>query len=325
MSLPHSLYLHIPFCRHRCGYCDFNTYAGLDDLIGDYVLALVKEIELVADAAGEKLPIHTIFFGGGTPSLLPSNAIKSILQTVISAFELQEGAEITMEANPGTVDQKYLSEVRTYGINRLSLGVQSANPEELRILEREHGYAEAIEAVRDARKAGFKNISIDLIYGLPGQTLADWENNLALALQLAPEHISLYSLTVEHGTPLEKLVNRGLVQLPDPDLAADMYETTIEELALKDFVHYEISNWAKRDPEGNVIASRHNQQYWLNLPYLGLGAGAHGFAENVRTRNVLAPQAYINRCLKGGSEIFLVLRPRSMQGRLTNIPKCRKQ
>jgi oxygen-independent coproporphyrinogen-3 oxidase len=296
---PVSIYLHIPFCRHRCGYCDFNTYAGKEALMAEYTKALAQEIRIVAGEVENKLPVHTIFFGGGTPSLVPSDLLSSIFEALHGSFDIFPNVEITLEANPGTVDEEYFSAIRKLGVNRLSMGVQSANPRELEILERQHGYQDAIQAVKDARAAGFDNLSVDLIFGLPYQVLADWQKNLELAMALNPDHISLYALTIEHGTPLESQVRKGLLPEPDPDIAAEMYEWTMEYLEPRGFTHYEISNWAKRDDSGEVMLSRHNQQYWLNQPYLGFGAGAHGFMSGHRTANVLGPEGYIKRCMSG--------------------------
>ncbi|MDI6693880.1 MAG: radical SAM family heme chaperone HemW [Anaerolineales bacterium] len=291
----YSVYIHIPFCTHRCGYCDFNTYAGLQDLIPDYTTALIEEIRWMGGEVDKKLPIHTIFFGGGTPSLLPIAEIERILSALRSAFALQEGAEITLEANPGTLAADYLVALRRLGVNRLSLGVQSANPGELRLLERQHDYSDVTRAVSWARRAGFDNLNLDLIFGLPEQPLSAWQRTLELTLDLAPEHFSLYALSLEHGTPFGAWARRGLLSTPDPDTAADMYEWASEKLAMHGYTQYEISNWARHDAGGNLLTCRHNLQYWRNLPYLGLGAGAHGYANGLRTANVLSPMAYIER------------------------------
>jgi oxygen-independent coproporphyrinogen-3 oxidase len=300
-----SLYIHIPFCRHRCGYCDFNTYAGLEDLIGPYVEALCREIAFSAEAAqsssagwvpsGERLHLHSIFFGGGTPSLLSAGQLERILQVVSDNFKLAEDVELTLEANPGTLSSYYLKDMHALGVNRLSLGVQSANPLELRLLERQHDFSQVIESVKWARQAGLDNINLDLIFGLPEQALETWQHTLNLALGLAPDHFSLYALTIEHGTPLSHWAERGLLPVPDGDLAAEMYEWAAECLDAAGYQQYEISNWGKLIAAGGVRSCRHNLQYWRNQPYLGFGAGAHGFAAGVRTANVLAPQAYIQR------------------------------
>ncbi len=295
----YAVYLHIPFCIHRCGYCDFNTYAGLEDLIPAYTAALVHEIELVASSAGERLPAQSIFFGGGTPSLLSGAQLASILRALEESFHWLPGIEITLEANPGTLSLASLQEMRSLGVNRLSLGMQSAHPGELRLLERQHDYPQVVRAVSAARQAGFDNLNLDLIYGLPEQALSTWQRSLELALGLHPEHLSLYALTIEHGTPLKRWAKRGLIPEPDPDLAAEMYEWADERLAAVGYEQYEISNWSRPGR-----ACRHNLQYWRGLPYLGLGAGAHGYANGVRTANVLAPAAYITRLENGALQEF---------------------
>lgn len=306
MSLT-SIYLHIPFCTHRCGYCDFNTYAGLENLISAYVRALCAEIEFAGAAAGERLAVHTVFFGGGTPSLLPAGDLDNILSSLRRSFLLSPEAEISLEANPGTLSAGYLVDLRQMGVNRLSLGVQSANPDELRLLERQHDYLDVIQAVTWARQAGFDNLNLDLIFGLPYQSLQSWQHTLDLALSLQPEHFSLYALTLEHGTPLEHWTQRGLIAEPDPDLAAEMYEWASQRLEEAGYAQYEISNWA-RERDGKLLACQHNLQYWRGLAYLGLGAGAHGYAAGQRSVNVLGPAAYIQRMTgvekKGNNLIF---------------------
>jgi len=301
-----SIYLHIPFCVHRCAYCDFNTYAGQEGLIPAYVDALRNEIK----AAGQNAPTRsaaTVFFGGGTPSLLTPSQFESILETLAAHFELSPAAELTFEANPGTVSADGLLRLRRAGMNRISFGMQSANTEELRMLERIHTFVDVIEAVQWARQAGFDNLNLDLIYGLPEQTLSTWQTSLERAVALHPEHLSLYALTLEHGTPFGRWASRGLLPLPDPDLAADMYEWSSAFLAANGYVQYEISNWARltKDESGRMkdeetdatssFACKHNLQYWRNLDYLGLGAGAHGYAAGVRYANVLRIKTYIER------------------------------
>ncbi|CAG0956222.1 oxygen-independent coproporphyrinogen III oxidase [Anaerolineales bacterium] len=311
-----SIYLHIPFCKHRCAYCDFNTYAGQEDSIPAYVDAIIKEIEFVGRQI-TNLPnyqpiIHTIFFGGGTPSLLTAPQFDSILRALRSAFALTADAEISIEANPGTLSYEKLSALRETGINRISLGVQSANTEELRMLERIHDFFTVIQSVADARKAGFDNLNLDLIYGLPEQTLASWKTTLSHTVDLHPEHISAYALTLEHGTPFGRWSVKGLLPIPDPDLAAEMYEYAEEFLEANRYVHYEISNWAKKNKdEGGIMkdekihpssfipypffACRHNLQYWRSLPYLAFGAGAHGYTNGYRYSNALRVKTYIDR------------------------------
>ncbi|HBY08914.1 MAG TPA: coproporphyrinogen III oxidase [Chloroflexi bacterium] len=297
-----SVYLHIPFCRHRCAYCDFNTFAGQQARIPDYVEALQREIQALTAGAAERLPVHTVYFGGGTPSLLPISAFEQILTTLARGFLLSPEAEISIEANPGTLTADYLQALRATGVNRLSLGMQSADPGELIFLERQHQFEDVINAVTWARQAGFNNLSLDLIFGLPEQHLGTWEASLDRGLALAPEHFSLYALTIEHGTPLKRQADLGLIPAPDPDLAAEMYELACAKLTDADYLQYEISNWAKENSNSPLptshspfLASQHNLQYWRNQPYFGFGAGAHGFVSGFRTRNVLAPAAYIRR------------------------------
>jgi oxygen-independent coproporphyrinogen III oxidase len=311
MTSDYSIYIHIPFCSHRCAYCDFNTYAGQEDLIPAYAEALCKEIQFI----GARLPspmrgeaegrVHTIFFGGGTPSLLTPRQFETIFQAIRQSFALTEGAEITMEANPGTVSYEDLIALRRIGINRLSYGVQSANTEELRMLERAHDFFEVIEAVNAARKAGFQNLNLDLIYGLPEQSLATWQTTVKRILDLHPAHISAYALTLEHGTPFGRWASRGMLPLPDPDLAAEMYEWLSETLEASGYGQYEISNWGKPDYE-----CRHNLQYWRGLPYLAFGAGAHGYASGYRYSNVLRIKTYIDRLTDSqGSALQFPLTP----------------
>jgi oxygen-independent coproporphyrinogen-3 oxidase len=304
MELQYSLYLHIPFCRHRCAYCDFNTYAGQDALRADYVTALCREIELSASSAPQTIPVHTIFFGGGTPSLLTADEFQRILDALKQNFQVDPQAEISLEANPGTVNRAYLTELRQMGFNRISMGMQSAHPEDLHLLEREHSFLDVIQAVKWARQAAFANLNLDLMFGLPFQTLARWQESLERALALEPEHLSLYSLTVEHGTPFQHWTARGLIPTADADLAADMYDIAEERLAQAGFRHYEISNWARERAGGDTYACIHNLQYWRNLPYLGFGAGAHGYAGGYRTADLLGISAYIQRMRAGGPQGF---------------------
>jgi oxygen-independent coproporphyrinogen-3 oxidase len=288
--MPHSLYLHIPFCRHRCAYCDFNTYAGQERLIPAYVDALCREIAYVGEKTPTEIRVHTVFLGGGTPSLLSPVQVRLVLDHIRAAFAVNADAEITLEANPGTVTAADLQELSLAGINRISFGVQSANGEELRMLERIHDFGKVLDAISDARRAGFWNLNADLIYGLPGQDMSVWQNTVRRVLQLRTEHVSAYALALEHGTPFWHWANRGLLATPDPDLAADMYEWLCDEMIAAGYVHYEISNWAKPGSE-----CQHNLQYWRTEPYLGLGAGAHGYAGGKRYANVLPISGYIDR------------------------------
>jgi oxygen-independent coproporphyrinogen-3 oxidase len=286
----YSLYFHIPFCVRRCAYCDFNTYAGQESLIPAYVQALCREIEFVAHEAPRRLTAHTIFFGGGTPSLLSPSQFETILDVVRESFDLAPRSEISFEANPGTVTLGSLQDLRQLGFNRLSLGVQSMHPQELHQLERIHDPFNVIEAVSWARRAGFDNLNLDLIFGLPGQTLARWQESLKFTLQFHPEHLSLYALTVEQGTPFGRWAQRGLIPMPDPDAAADMFEWAGEMLEAAGFEQYEISNWARPGRQ-----CQHNLQYWRGQPYLGFGAGAHGCAGGMRVSNVLRIRTYLQR------------------------------
>jgi oxygen-independent coproporphyrinogen-3 oxidase len=299
---PLSLYLHIPFCTHRCAYCDFNTYAGQAELIPAYVDALIREINFVGNQlrttrpSDDQTPVHTVFFGGGTPSLLSPQQVESILGSLRDNFRLTEDVEITIEANPGTITYEDLAELRQMGINRISYGVQSANTEELQMLERVHDFFDVIEAVASARKAGFENLNLDLIYGLPEQTLQTWQTTVKRILDLHPEHISAYALTLEHGTPFGRWASKGLLPLPNPDLAADMYEWLSQTLEASGYGQYEISNWALvKDDSPSSFQCRHNLQYWRGLPYLAFGAGAHGYANGYRYSNVLRIKTYIDR------------------------------
>jgi oxygen-independent coproporphyrinogen III oxidase len=293
-----SVYIHIPFCIHRCAYCDFNTYAGIEASIPAYVEALRAEIKSLGCSAGVRLPVHSIFFGGGTPSLLQPGELESILYALDGSFDLHPEIEKTIEANPGTVSFDYQKNLIQMGFNRLSLGMQSAHPNDLRVLERNHDLLEVVKAVQSARKAGFSNINLDLIFGIPGQTMESWSGSISMALSLLPEHLSLYALTLEHGTPMAHWVERGLLPSPDTDLAADMYDLACEKLDAAGFEQYEISNWARRDYKNNIKVCQHNLQYWRLLPYIGIGAGAHGFIDGVRTVGVLSPAAYIKRLKK---------------------------
>jgi len=292
----YSLYLHIPFCIHRCNYCDFNTYAGQESEIPAYVESLCREILLVSSSANKRLPVHTIFFGGGTPSLLPLASLHKILNTIAGGFDLQPGLEISLEANPGTVSPDSLRGMREIGINRLSFGMQSAHPDDLRLLERQHNTIDVIQAVKWARQAGFDNLNLDLIFGVPFQTLERWQRSLDLAVSMGVEHLSLYSLTLEHGTPFLRWAEKGLIPFPDDDLAADMYDWACERLSGAGFYQYEISNWARHSDNGTSYMCRHNLQYWHNAPYFGFGAGAHGYIQGYRTANVLGIKAFIERC-----------------------------
>lgn len=294
----HSLYIHVPFCLSRCNYCDFNTYAGMGQHIDGYVKAVCKEIEYLSQPIDMEIPIHTIYFGGGTPSLLSAYHLEKILTLINQQFQVGEKLEITLEANPGTVSCKYFHDIHSLGINRISLGMQSAIPEELRLLGRMHDVFDVIQAVNWARQAGFDNLNLDLIFGLPEQGMKTWETSVNFALKLNPEHLSLYALSVEQGTMMQRWLDRGLLNEIDPDLAADMYEWAGDRLEAAGFEQYEISNWARREHEG-ILACRHNLQYWRNHPYIGLGAGAHGYAGGLRIANETSIMGYIDMINNG--------------------------
>lgn len=322
------VYLHIPFCQVRCSYCDFNTYAGLGHLVEHYVAALCAEIGRFdphpnplpereredttltkSDERGIAAPSPwegegrgegksravSIYFGGGTPSLLSGEHLAQILAACRHAFTVADDAEVTIEANPGTVSEESLRAMRSLGINRLSLGIQSFDDAMLRLLDRLHDAAQAGDAVSAARRAGFDNISLDFMYGLPGQTVDHWRDTLAQAIDLRPEHLSLYALTLEENTPMAGRVARHELILPDDDSAADMYESAESMLDAAGYVHYEISNWASTE----ATRSRHNSLYWQRQPYFGFGAGAHSFDGATRYSNVLHPSDYSARIQAG--------------------------
>jgi oxygen-independent coproporphyrinogen-3 oxidase len=296
-EISYSLYIHFPFCKKRCSYCDFNTFAGLENHITDYVSALLREITTVSAYAGKPFPVHTVFFGGGTPSLLPLHELRKVIEAIYHHFDICQGNEISLEANPGTLSSDYLQGLHALGVNRLSIGVQSGDNDELHILGRIHDKEDVIQSVQGAREAGFENINLDLLYGIPGQTLSNWQRNLDFALDLHPDHLSLYALTLENNVPMQRRIEDGVLPEQDEDLMADMYEMAMDRLAEAGFEQYEISNWAlKQGSNGASKTCQHNLQYWHNLPYLGLGAGAHGYAGGVRTENVHAVLEYIRRC-----------------------------
>lgn len=288
VSAPLSLYLHIPFCRTKCSYCAFNTYVNLDALIEPFVGALLREIEIVGSSVAQA-NVGTIYLGGGTPSLLLPDQIERILTAIDRAFRVLPEAEISLEANPNDLDLDYLSALRQLGINRLSIGMQTANVNELILFARRHDNDMVARAVSAARHAGFSNLNLDLIFGFPHQTLESWKASLQQMLALQPEHTSLYALGLEEGTPMTEWVARGRLPLPDDDLAADMYELATELLAAAGYEQYEISNWSKPG-----FTCRHNLQYWRNLSYVGFGPGAHGYAAGVRYATVLPPQKFIH-------------------------------
>ena len=289
VPMPISLYVHIPFCETKCPYCDFNTYAAIEPLMPAYMAALQSEIAHWGRLL-HRPQVHTIFFGGGTPSYLPAGDIVRTMTTIQAAFDVLAGAEVTLEANPGDFSAGKLEAYLDSSINRLSIGVQSFDDDILRTLGRRHNAADAANAYRQAAAAGFDNISIDLMYGLPQQSAVQWQDTLSRALDLAPPHISMYCLTLEGGTPMERWVEQGSIPEPDADLAADMYLQAQDEMRRAGYRHYEISNWAQDGKR-----SLHNLAYWRNEPYLGVGPGAHSYIGGYRFNALKSPREYIRR------------------------------
>jgi oxygen-independent coproporphyrinogen III oxidase len=299
---PFSLYLHIPYCQSKCPYCDFNSHAVASWPEDDYVRALVAEIERRAGEApwtGRRL--KTIFIGGGTPSLFRPESIAMVLAAAERKFGLERGAEVTLEANPGTVDAAKLDGMRAAGINRISFGTQSFNDARLKFLGRIHGAAETREAARLAHRAGFERLNLDLIFAIPGQTIDETLNDIAEAAALGPDHISAYNLTFEEGTAFFTEMKRGRIRPIDSDRQAEFYAAVREELPRRGYSMYEISNYAPRGHE-----ARHNLSYWRLESYLGLGAGAHSFARDEnggggrRWWNERMPARYVEQALRGG-------------------------
>jgi oxygen-independent coproporphyrinogen-3 oxidase len=282
------LYVHVPFCLTRCGYCDFNAYAGLDHLRSRYVTALVREADLAAPAWDDE-DVVSIFLGGGTPTTLEVADLEAVLRHLRDRFPVAPDAEITIEANPDTVDLDRLATIRAAGFDRLSMGAQSFDRTVLAALERVHEPESVRRAFAAARSAGYENVSLDLIYGANGETVDSWERTLEEAVALAPEHVSAYALTIEPATPLGRKVAAGVVPAPDQDLQADMFNAACEVLRDAGYRHYEVSNWAKPGYE-----CRHNLGYWERRPYLGLGAGAHSYRDARRWWNVRPPEEYMS-------------------------------
>jgi oxygen-independent coproporphyrinogen-3 oxidase len=287
------IYVHVPFCLTRCGYCDFNAYAGLDHLRPRYVRALLAEAELAApEWTAEE--VVSVFLGGGTPSTLDPADLTAVLVCLRERFAVAPDAEVTIEANPDTVDAPKLSALLEAGFDRLSMGAQSFDPAALVSLERVHGPDSVRRAMAAAREAGYANVSLDLIYGARGESLGSWDRTLREAIALAPEHVSAYALTVEPSTPLGRQIAAGTKPAPDPDLQADMFVLACDLLGEAGYRHYEVSNWAKPGFE-----CRHNLGYWERRPYLGLGAGAHSYRDDRRWWNVRPPEEYLRRVEAG--------------------------
>ncbi len=319
MERIHSLYLHVPFCTWVCKYCDFNAYAVLEGLIPPYVHALGREIEL----AGAELPIgpiETVFIGGGTPSLLSGAQVGHLMDSV-RKIGLSPGAEVTLEANPSNVSSETVEGWLAAGINRISIGVQSLQPDALRFLERLHSGPDAIAAIRTARVGGFSNVSADLLFGVPGVTLAAWLDTLDAVLAESVQHLSAYELTVESQTRLGQEVRTGLVQMPDADDQLEQYWAAADRLAAAGYAHYEISNWSQPG-----FTCRHNLAAWHYRPYLGCGAGAHSMfrhddGSTERRWNIRGPHAYIRRISESGQAVdgSEVLSPERARGEAAMI------
>jgi oxygen-independent coproporphyrinogen-3 oxidase len=304
---PFGVYVHVPFCSVRCGYCDFNTYTA--DELGEgatresYADTAIAEVELAArtlSLSGGLPVVETVFFGGGTPTQLPSADLVRMLHSLHSTFGLDPEAEVTTEANPDSVTPASLAELRDGGFTRISFGVQSAVPHVLATLDRTHDPARVPEAVRWAREAGFEQVSVDLIYGTPGESIDDWAASLDHALGLEPDHVSAYALIVEPGTALARRVSRGEIAAPDDDVMADMYLMADDVLTSAGLGWYELSNWARDD----AARCRHNLLYWHSADWVGIGPGAHSHVGGVRWWNVKHPAAYARRLTAGESPVL---------------------
>ena len=302
MSQRLSFYIHIPYCAKRCGYCDFNTYTpselksgDLDSLSSSYIDSAIKEIEMAAQVVGSAT-IPTIFFGGGTPSLLPAAQLARVIEAIRGRFTLDKDIEITLEANPDSLTQEFLDEIKSAGATRISMGMQSAVGSVLKVLDRTHNPESVGRAVSMVRAAGFKHVSVDLIYGSPGETIDDWRKSLEYALALDIDHISAYALIVEKGTKLAAQINRGELTMPPDDQSADKYLLADQLFEAAGFNWYELSNWSK--PGGQC---RHNIAYWDGSFWWGVGAGAHSYLNGKRWWNVKHPSSYQEKILQGQS------------------------
>ena len=271
------LYVHIPFCLSKCPYCDFYSSTSLSAL-PRFLDALFQEMSTYR---GRFNPFDTVYVGGGTPSLLGSQQLENLLIKIRDTFDLISNAEITVETNPADLNQPYLESLREIGINRINIGVQSFDQETLRFLGRRHSLKQAVSAIEASRNAGFHNMGLDLIYGIPGQTIDSWLDTLKQAVASSPEHLSCYQLTLEPRTPLGKRLNAGEFSIPGEELQVEFFMKTSQFLEDAGYIHYEVSNFAK----GIEFASRHNQKYWDHSPYLGLGPAAHSFRDNRRWWN----------------------------------------
>ena len=285
------IYVHVPFCRRKCPYCDFYSVTETDWLSA-YLDALAGEIRLVPGIAGK---YDTVYIGGGTPSLLRPGQIATLIETLFKRFDIAENAEITMEVNPGTVSADELKEYRAAGINRLNIGAQSFNDGGLKFLGRIHSSETAVEIIRQSRAAGYDNIGLDLIYGLPGQTLDAWRRDLYAALTFSPEHLSCYLLTYVPGTPMAEQLNQNQFAPLAEEACGEMFLFTHDLLESRGYQHYEVSNYAVSQDR----RSRHNQKYWQNAPYIGLGPGAHTYVDHTRHWNVASVQQYVESIKSG--------------------------
>jgi putative oxygen-independent coproporphyrinogen III oxidase len=300
-STPFGVYVHVPFCSVRCGYCDFNTYTATELGGGGaqavYADRAVEEVGLARRVLGQAPRAQTVFFGGGTPTLLPADDLVRMLAAVRDELGLAEGAEVTTEANPDSVTPEGLARLREGGFNRISFGMQSAVPRVLDVLDRTHDPARVPVVVQWARAAGFEQVSLDLIYGTPGESLSEWRCSVEGALACEPDHVSAYSLTVEHGTALARQVRSGRLPMPEEDDLADKYLLADRLLGEAGFGWYEISNWART----TQAESRHNRAYWTSANWWGIGPGAHSHVGGVRWWNVKHPTAYAGRLAAGAS------------------------
>jgi len=322
---PVAVYIHIPFCHHRCSYCDFNIYAGMKPLYVSYVAAIAEEIAVTAARVG-RVRVPSIYFGGGTPSLLPAELIGGLLTAVRTFFDVADEAEVTIEANPGAsqdanrgTQEDYFAQLRLLGVNRISLGMQSSHVDELQLLRRGHSFDDAVATYEAARQADFENVNLDLIYGLPAQPIEKWRATLERVIALQPDHLSAYSLQLEERTAMLRWVQNGRVPEPDEDDVATMYELAHAMLEQAGFEHYEISNWRRAgepvlaglpDQASNSFdadfRSAHNLVYWRNEPYFGFGCGAHSSFEGKRYSNALHPREYIERIQRSGEAVVEV-------------------
>jgi putative oxygen-independent coproporphyrinogen III oxidase len=301
-AAPFGVYVHVPFCLTRCGYCDFNTYTAAELGSGasrdSYPALAIEEIRLAARVLhGQAGPVQTVFFGGGTPTLLPPGQLAAILRAIDAELGLAPDVEVTAEANPETIDPRSLAQLRDGGVTRLSVGMQSAVPHVLAVLERVHEPGRPEQCIAWARAAGFDRLSLDLIYGTPGESDADWQASLDAALAASPDHISAYSLIVEDGTRLAARIRRGELPAPDDDVLADRYLMADDRLAAVGLTWYEVSNWAA----GSDSRCRHNQLYWTGGDWWGVGPGAHSHVAGTRWWNVRHPAAYAQRISAGAS------------------------